>query len=218
MTIKHISFDVWNTLITANTDYSAARNKILSEYAAITEESATSIYKEVKYLIDKDAEAGYCGGTLDSWFKLGKALGVSSWNIKNMQRDCIEAFEKYPPKLNRELSDALCDLYLSYDISIKSNTNFIPGSIVSRCAGLNKVPFIFKHFSDDFLMCKPDTRFFKQTLCDQRTLNLFPGQVLHVGDSEVFDGKCVDIGFNFCKIDNPEHLLNKLKNGELINA
>ena len=43
-------------------------------------------------------------------------------------------------------------------------------------------------------------------------------EILHMGDSEIYDGKCVDLGFKFCHVKNPQDLLEKLEKGEIINA
>lgn len=215
MTIKHISFDVWNTLIEANPAYALARNAIIADYAFTTKERAAAIYKEVKKELDADAERGVCGNTADAWVKLGKALGMSLMSVSAMQRDCIEAFEEFPPFFNPDLRQVLCELNFFYDLSIKSNTNFIPGSVVAKAAGLNDVPFMFKHFSDTYQMCKPDPRFFLLTLDEKGMYDVEPGEILHVGDNMVCDLKCVDAGFNFWYVSSPQDLLNNLEQGAL---
>lgn len=48
------------------------------------------------------------------------------------------------------------------------------------------------------------------------TFDLAPEEILHVGDSLIYDGKAVDIGMKFCHIINPEDLLAKLKKRNLL--
>lgn len=218
MTIKHISFDVWNTLITANPAYSYYRNKIIAEYAFITEERAATVYKSIKEMLDTMAENGVCGNAAYAWQVLGHELHMSVHSVSMMQRDCIEMFETFPPFFDPALRDALWRLSGLCDISIKSNTNFIPGSVVTKASGLDMVPFMFTHFSDVYQMCKPDPRFFKLTLDEEMMYDVNTEEVLHIGDNLICDGKCVDIGFNFCHISNPQDLLNKLEKGEIIHA
>ena len=219
MTIKHISFDVWNTLITANKRYAEERTEIISYFAGISPKEARGKYLEVKHKLDKDAESFVCGDAYYAWYTLGKYLGVDRQDAEKMKMYCEQAFIVNPPQLNQDLVDQLISLDKNYELSIKSNTNFISGRILAQAVGFDRMPWwSFMHFSDEQLLCKPSILFFAKTLLSSKLSSLANYEILHVGDSEVFDGKCVDIGFNFCKIDNPDHLLNKLKNGELINA
>lgn len=219
MTIKHISFDVWNTLITANKRYALERTEAISYFAGIPPKGADIMYCKIKEYLDQRAEKGICGTSTTAWHILGKNLNMELKAIAEMRHTCEQAFIANPPHLNEALVDQLINLDNHYELSIKSNTNFISGKVLSEAVGFDKMPwFSFIHFSDDFMMCKPDVLFFAQTIINTKLNDINAEEILHVGDSEIFDGKCVDIGFNFCKIDNPEHLLNKLKNGELFNA
>lgn len=219
MTIKHISFDVWNTLITANKRYALERSEVISYFAGISPKEAEAAYAHVKMLLDMDASLGICSGVSHAWYTLGKFLGVDRSTADKIRMHCEGAFTTHPPHLDGCLVDKLSALINKYELSIKSNTNFISGEILSEALGFYEMPFwSFTHFSDEYGWCKPDPLFFQWTQVCSDIQGIRAEEVLHVGDSEIFDGKCVDIGFNFCKIDNPEHLLNKLKNGELFNA
>lgn len=215
--IKHISFDVWNTLITANKHYAYERTETISYFAGIPPKEADMMYCKVKKHLDQNAENGICSFTSTAWHLLGKNLNMKPKEIVKMQHACEQAFIANPPKLNEDLVYQLVYLSFDYELSIKSNTNFISGRILSEAVGFDRMPWwTFMHFSDEHLLCKPDILFFAKTLLSSKLSNLANYEILHIGDSKVFDGKCVDLGFKFCHINNPEDLLNKLINGEVI--
>lgn len=220
MTIKHISFDVWNTLVTANERYAYERGEIISYFAKTTPEEANVAYAHVKRVLDINAANMLCGDEYHAWWALGRHLGVDRKAAEQMKKYCEMSFLVHPPHLDMALVDQLILLSTGdYELSIKSNTNFIPGYILAEAVGFDRMPFwAFMHFSDHWQMCKPDKLFFEQTLLRSYNRSLQPEEVLHIGDSEIFDGKCVDYGFNFCHIKNPQDLLDKLNKGEIINA
>lgn len=219
MTIKHISFDVWNTLITANPEYTSARSAAIATIAGITKEQAAEAYTTVKKKLDTEAEELRCGDVNHAWNTLGLHLGVSEEKTRRMQMVCEHLFHVFPPHMEEDLIGHLMVLGWNYEVSIKSNTNFISGRILSSVMGFDRMPwFSFTHFSDHWRMCKPDALFFAQTLLCSSDQELIAEEVLHIGDSKTFDGGCVDIGFNFCHIKNPQDLLEKLNKGEIINA
>lgn len=218
MTIKHISFDVWNTLITANPNYADMRAWTIAKYGDITEVEARAAYKKIKKELDNAALQGTAECAAYAWERLGYELGITPLKSAKLRFECEQWFLKFPPHVAVDLPMHL--LYLSgrYDLSIKSNTNFISGDILRRaCKFESWNCFEFTHFSDEALLCKPDPRFFARTLT-YSPIPLLGQEVLHVGDSEEYDGKCVDLGFNFCHIKNPNDLLDKLAKGELVNA
>lgn len=216
MNIKHISFDVWNTLITSNPLYAAGRDGAIANIVGITFEQAKEVYTVIKKQLDAEAEQYVCGDVSRAWEQLALHLGIDDGKRMELQTVCEDLFRAFPPKLNMDLVDQLMYLSCKYEMSIKSNTNFISGKILSEVVGFDRMPWwSFMHFSDQHLLCKPDILFFAKTLLDSSLDDLAAEEVLHIGDSKIFDGRCVDIGFNFCHINNPEDLLNKLKNGDL---
>nr|DAY73602.1 MAG TPA: putative hydrolase [Caudoviricetes sp.] len=219
MTIKHISFDVWNTLVTANERYAYERTEIISYFAGISPREAGEAYREIKKVLDADAANMVCGDEYHAWWVLGRHLGVDRKAAEKMKMYCEKAFIANPPHLNEDLVDQLIYLSFNYELSIKSNTNFVSGRILSEAVGFDRMPWwSFIHFSDEHMLCKPDILFFAKTLLESNLDELSNYEILHVGDSEIFDGKCVDLGFKFCHVKNPQDLLEKLEKGEIINA
>lgn len=218
MDIKHISFDVWNTLISANANYAEARTQTIAKYGKIGEGEAKEAYKKAKWIMDRAALEGNAECVAYAWNMLGRGIGLMPVESARLRFECEQWFLKFPPHVALDLPVHLRYLAGRYDLSIKSNTNFISGNILRRACMFDSWNcFEFMHFSDEHLLCKPDPRFFLRTTMAS-PIPLAGREVLHVGDSEEYDGKCVDIGFNFCHIKNPNDLLDKLNKGELVNA
>ena len=219
MTIKHISFDVWNTLISANPRYAEERTEIIAYFAGVSPRVAGEAYRHVKKILDENAANMVCGDEYHAWYALGRHLNVDRKAAEQMKKYCEQAFLAHPPTIHEDLLGHLMVLAWQYELSIKSNTNFIPGHVLAQAVGFDRMPWwSFMHFSDQHSLCKPDPLFFALTFLACKDEEICNDEILHVGDSEIFDGKCVDIGFKFCHIKNPEDLLNKLNKGELINA
>lgn len=215
--IKHISFDVWNTLITANPEYAKARTKIISNVAQVSLSEAEACYKTAKKILDKNAEQGVCEDVIEAWRLLSAWLGLPDSYGDIMRYYAEIEFLHYRPTFNSELAKELCELSQDFSLSIKSNTNFISGAVLKKACEFEELDcFDFMHFSDEFLLCKPDPLFFAKTLLAQDDDDCCFGEILHVGDNLICDGKCVDVGMQFCYVSSPEDLLNKLKNGNLL--
>lgn len=215
--IKHISFDVWNTLITTNPEYAKARAQIISNVAEVSLSEAETCYKTIKKILDKQAEEGVCEDVIDAWRFLSTWFGLSDSYGDIMRYYAEIEFLHYRPTFNLELVKELRKLSQDFSLSIKSNTNFISGDVLKKACEFEELDcFDFMHFSDEFLLCKPDPMFFTKTLLEQDDEDCSFDEILHVGDNLICDGKCVDVGMQFCYVSSPEDLLNKLKTGELI--
>lgn len=213
--IKHISFDVWNTLITANPLYAQERTKIIASVANIPLHQADAAYNDVKRFLDKEAENERCGKVSRAWNTLGVALDIKNHDREQIRLACEAAFMHFAPHLDMELVDELMKLSTNFELSIKSNTNFISGKVLSAAVGFDRMPFWgFTHFSDMMGMCKPDKRFFEETLRSSVIRLLSFSEVMHVGDNAICDGSVVDYGMKLCLVNNPQHLLTKLKEGD----
>lgn len=213
--IKHISFDVWNTLITANPQYAQERVRIISGIANVPLHKADEAYNDMKRFLDKEAEEERCDTVERAWSALGFKLGLKNHDRVQLREACEMAFLHYPPHIDMELVDELMKLSTNFELSIKSNTNFISGKVLSEAVGFDRMPFWgFTHFSDLMGMCKPDKRFFEQTLRSSVIRLLSFSEVMHVGDNAICDGSVVDYGMKLCLVNNPQHLLTKLKEGD----
>lgn len=192
---QHLSFDVWNTLIVANPDYSAARTKYLAHRFDVNPNFAACVYTHMKRLADKAAEDfGHQFSTAHMYEVLVKAFDQKAGpEVAIEVRHTLEyLFKEHPPIYDLALVQALADRTKG-SISILSNTNFITGSLLCETvfdkwqeAG---VSFCFKLFSDEYGVAKPSTQFFglmKTQVMELYNSNHF-NMVTHVGDNERCD-------------------------------
>lgn len=219
--IKHISFDVWKTLINPSKEYGAKRNEIIAKHLGIELEEAKALYKSCKKFLDKSAEInGTCFSTPNCWKLLVKISGKKVDHIPLME-ECALLFSDYLPEFSSELPQELQKLReQGYTLSITSNTNFISGNVLFANIFKDWDVFSSAQFSDLHEVAKPNPEFFNVTY--SKALLLDPttelSEVLHVGDNLICDAECVQAGFTFAYVQNPEDLLNILKRGKLVNA
>lgn len=223
--VKHISLDFWNTLGTANPEYSEERRFILSDFTSMIRETLDSdgsfdghsvrycaqAYKEVKKMIDADVLLGKrysidkCFDTLIDWLEVHPL----HHELTKLKADLWEAFYKHPPTILHETIEQLQRLKVKgYTLSIGSNTNFIPGKVI-REAVLDRLDlFDFFIFSDEIGVAKPNTEFFLRVNKATFKLRAIVGQsVLHIGDSKDFDYKPAKaFGLQAAHIDSPKDL------------
>lgn len=217
--IKAISFDVWNTLIPSNKEYTIVRNEIISKHLNIDYEKANELYRICKKFFDTVAEInGTCFSTSDCWKILCKIANKKEVNHEHLMNECQILFNNYIPKYDKELVEHLKELKRSgFILAITSNTNFISGNTLYKNIFDKWNVFDTASFSDQILFAKPHRNIFNTTFNNiNKITELKPLNVLHVGDNKICDGLSIDYGFNFEYVKNPEDLLLKLKNNILI--
>lgn len=188
MTIKHVSFDAWNTLIEPNPDYAQERDSILLEFGLglnFTQE----VYRDVKKTICRDAEKnGLCSPNSEVYKRLLGAYGMDQTDWGQLQYKFERAFLKYPPLTKWETFAAIRDLTSAdITISITSNTNPMSGRIL-RHIFLEVAPRVnwkFFLFSDEQEVAKPNPIMWQRMLAGAGVLDT--SAVVHVGDHPVCD-------------------------------
>lgn len=223
--IRHISFDVWNTLIKGNLAFQPARTSAIASVLPVELADAKRAYTEVKAhfddLAEREGKAHTCrevyeelidrlmsgSGLEANWFALAPIL----------RRKTEELFRQFPPHILPSTIETLRELHgAGYTISIGSNTNFISGTVLAELLD-PLVPFEFKVFSDLDGYAKPHPEFFAMILDKARAVrtsvqpegraDLSLSQILHVGDNLICDGKgSVDAGMEFFYVKGPEQL------------
>lgn len=222
MSIKHLSFDVWNTLITPNKEYGTHRTQAIARHFGVTEQEAKDAYKQCKKFLDNCAElVGFGMSLMNNWKLLEKTLGKKDTDLNAIISECDELFKAYQPAFDDELKEELKALKAKgFTLSIKSNTNFISGKTLSSVLFNDLDVFSFQHYSDMFGMAKPDFNFYalssQELYNNHSTRDVGCGNIMHIGDNKITDGKCTGIGWNFGYVQGPEELLHKLKNNEIV--
>jgi FMN phosphatase YigB (HAD superfamily) len=206
MTIKHISFDLWNTLITPNPEYAKARTEFLVKISGKGEEEVKRGYKELKDAAEHNILAKT---SAEHASELLTNLGIQGYRL--IRKGIYEAFNKYPPGINPSTISWLHRNKSNYGYSILSNTNFISGHALGPWLE-NQLPDLFQaaYFSDVEGVAKPSSQFFGKVLDLRRDLE--PGEILHVGDSLLHDKLGAQrVGLVALKIDSPSTLVNQLE-------
>lgn len=218
--IKHVSFDVWNTLITPNPAFAAARTKLLALALNMEPEHVKRCYTKVKAIADGNAEQhGEAFTTDEMYHLLYKSMGLTvSPGLHREIRLTVETlFTAYPPSVGtgvRELMSWLAER--SITTSIGSNSNFISGSVMRPfLENALSHRFMTAVFSDLIQAAKPASRFFDAV---SFKINVFRNdtiernEILHVGDNTVCDVHgAQDAGMHGLLIEAPNMLFDQVK-------
>jgi putative hydrolase of the HAD superfamily len=193
--IKHISFDLWGTLIKSNPDYKPQRNYLIRKFfgSLISDEQI----KSGKGLLDKIMEVS---GTQLSYAHqmliiISGSYGRDIFYSHEFHKQQLIRFELENMQLVRECPPLLMDgaqevleglLERDISTSVLSNTSFIPGVALHTALRQMKVSdyFLFEMFSDIELLAKPSPALYKRMV--SRTYQQ-RHDVLHVGDNEHAD-------------------------------
>lgn len=224
---KHqfFTFDVWNTLIVANLEFSRLRTEAIAEAYGVTFEEAKEAYTSVKFFLDQSAEiASICMSTPQCWQLLdvtierirrkkglNKAYRVDR---KALSEKCNELFKANLPILTEGTKDVLRRLKASgKSMGIISNTNFIPGSLLYSELFAELEVFDATLFSDDYGHPKPRHNTFNHIMYRLQREDDEHGHptIVHVGDNLICDGFAVRYGYNFQHVDNPDNLVEIFK-------
>lgn len=200
--IKHISFDLWYTLIQSDHSYKPRRDQLFKDTFQVARslEEINTQFKYFDILINAINEKTGGQGTFhEIYYHLLAALGVDIRQVHTEQLDEYYAateklfFQHRPtlidpetPALFRELRD------MGYTISLLSNTAYIPGTTLRQLMpewGIDSY-FDFQLYSDEEGTSKPAAKFYQ--LMFDRVNKMYPvtrEQILHVGDNPIADVK-----------------------------
>lgn len=217
--IKHISFDVWNTLITANPEFANARRAMIASVTGAEQDVVKSVYTAIKQKADKYAEkcgVAFTTEQLISELVLKLTGRHNEASVEVIKNEITHLFIKHPPVLPRGTRARLDQVYdLGISLSIASNSNFISGSVMYPwlCSHL---PLAFGVFSDLEGTSKPSATFFGKVIDAARTARgwqeIDVNEILHVGDNPICDGwGATQLGLNVLMINHPEELRDALK-------
>lgn len=209
--IKHVSFDLWNTLLKSNPKFSETRRRILSKISGKQEVEVQDIIRKVSIAHDKEImETGYhTTNSAGMYERVFRQLGIEP--SEDDMEDFIDLMGKVF-KLNEP--SFICPNTLEtlekvknkgITMSILSNTGYVESSHIR--------PFLVKHgisqymyynntyagmyFSDELGRAKPNPALFSFVAIMHGAKN---DEMLHVGDSLIADGGATNIGCQFLEI------------------
>ena len=197
---KHISFDLWLTLIKSNPDYKIKRSQLLAEFFDIPFDAnhINSTVRKHDVLFNRIAEITgrhiYQG---HMWLII---LGDLGCNVAEITQERLTEFYRLQEKLFLENSPILIDeesdktlnklTAHGITINLLSNTGFIEGRllrIVLAGWGLEKY-FSFQLYSDETGFSKPGPAAFESLFDNIQKINsVNRSEVLHIGDNKIAD-------------------------------
>lgn len=220
--IRHISFDLWLTLIKSNPLFKQKRAEYLAENfnpRGLSAETVFNIVHKLDRACDRlNEKSGKKKETSFMYKAILKRLGYKIEAISlNLLEDIIsqvnQLFFKYPPVLlNGNIVQILTSLKQDgYTLNISSNTGFIEGFYLRRFLQSVKLDsfFDFAVFSDEINASKPSSGFYEQVY---RKIKSEKHEVLHIGDNYLADFMGASrFGFNALLIENRDYSLELIK-------
>lgn len=193
--IKHISLDLWNTLLISNPNFSVERVKYFSKNY-LSNKKNNLISKEIENIgIETDLINMSEGISIPSEKMYSKLLFkqqniiLDESDLKIIYSDLELIFLKNLPFIMYNI-DALKECFENllsrgYSLNISSNTAFIKGkTLINVLEKLElKQYFSFFIFSDEINFSKPSKKFFEKLLNNCEKLKINKENIIHIGDS-----------------------------------
>lgn len=204
---KHISFDVWNTLLYPNPVFNKKRLKSISEMFKIPHELVVASYSFTKKYVDYSAAHHKRAFTTDEVYDIfcNNICSAFIENKETIRAETERLFLEYPPLVIVPVKETLIRLRnAGIRMSIASNSNFISGKIMGPFLddAIEKL-FDFKIFSDLEKKVKPSQEFYDIIIRNAA----FPVEnILHIGDDSICDGEAERYGLGVRLIENPHKL------------
>jgi putative hydrolase of the HAD superfamily len=224
MAIRHLSFDLWMTLIKSNPVFKIKRaeyfydrynprvaeltelNRLIREIDrrcdAYNEKTGKKVPANVMYsmiLTESGNDAGLISGEL----------------LNDIESDMNRLFSEFSPfLLNGKIKNTLENLRNDgYTLNLASNTGFIGGNVILNILkDLNLYDYFdFFIFSDQICVSKPSA-FFYDFIFDRLKDSMSRNEVMHIGDNYHADfSGAVDYGFHAMYICRPDYTYYDIK-------
>lgn len=214
--IRHLSFDVWQTLIKPNPEFGRARTRFLVAELSLPAETVEAAYRKIKDSADRAAEERGVGmRSHEVYDAFLKELGRTSADWYTLRAGLERLFRKHPPTVRPTMIHWLRGAQArGYGLSIASNTNFIRGEALHDIVlGTWGVAWDFQVFSDQIGCSKPHDHFWNVVKERARAhTGAEPNQILHIGDNLICDGGCRQHGIGFAPVAGPDDVPHLLEN------
>jgi putative hydrolase of the HAD superfamily len=219
--IKHISFDLWLTLIKSHPEFKKHRADFLRKEFNPRGFSLTEVI-EIVQKTDKvsDRINEINGKKLQTELMYNRILLKLGNKPEMINEDLLveiktignELFMNYQPEfLNTSILPMLDTLKaMGFNLNLSSNTGFIEGNVISQTLkNLNIFEYFdFCIYSDEINASKPSYNFFEKVY---EQINYKKSEVLHIGDNYKADYEgALNYGFNALHIKNKQYTINDI--------
>ena len=193
---KHISFDLWLTLIQSNPEYKQKRNRLMIDFFSINLEPSVvdDSYNKFDKLFNNINEI--TGGNLNAkelWLIFLAEMNV---DVQLLNLTALQAFTDKTEKLFFEYHPTLLDnrtpqllerlVNEGYTLSLLCNTSFTESNFLKKLLvllGIDKY-LSFKLYSDEMGYSKPNINVYEQLYNEAQKLRpLTKKDILHIGDN-----------------------------------
>lgn len=222
--IKHISFDLWLTLIKSHPQFKKKRAELIADKYNSKRLGLLQIEDFIRLLdkkIDKHNET--TGGKVPAREMYYRILRETCKDGNNVLHEMAESLENESNKLFQLYQPELLNVNIipilewlkdkGYTINLSSNTGFIEADTLRIALdGIGLLPFFsFCIFSDEIKASKPSSVFFHEVY---KKAGLAKEEMLHIGDNPLTDYKgAKDFGFEALLITEKDYTLNDIKKG-----
>ncbi len=207
--IKHISFDLWLTLIQSNPNFKNERNKLFKSFFEIKYD-LNLVSDKIRYydvLCNSiNEKIGYNIDTFEIYLFILKSLDydINCCSIDKFEEFYFESeilFFRHEPKFieNNIVNTLIKFQEDSVSLSILSNTGFIKGNTIRKFLRKYDLEnlFSFQIYSDECKFSKPNSKIFQ--LVNDNVIKMdiqSKSDVLHVGDNLIADYEgALEFGF-----------------------
>lgn len=222
MKIKHISFDLWMTLIKSHPEFKLKRAELIAKtfnIDNITPKEIDSFIRSVDNIFDRyNMISGKKLSANKMYLNLLEKLLPDKTPITieiaiGIRKQADLLFEEYQPVfLNENIPYILSGLKEhEYTLSLSSNTGFIEGETLRKTLknmGIFQY-FDFLIFSDEINASKPSSHFFQHVY---NHINASKEEVIHIGDNPKADYLGArNFGFRALLITDPNYTINDIR-------
>jgi putative hydrolase of the HAD superfamily len=208
---KHISFDLWLTIIKSNPEFKDKRNILFREFFNIDKpiEEVASVIRKYDILTNTiNEKVGKNFDTYEIYLLIlgdltnGKIDGYNEGQLFEFYKLTEDLLLQYKPLLlNSEIPLVLNSLKKEgISMNILSNTAFIKGSSLRKILEYYELDqyFSFQIYSDEIGFSKPGTAIYQHAYnAIKQISNIAKHEVIHVGDNKISDYEgALKFGFN----------------------
>lgn len=222
MKIKHISFDLWMTLIRSHPEFKLKRAELIADTFNIKNISPKEIDSFIRSVDNVFDRYNMISGKKLSANKMYRGLlqrlapkndTVSIETAIGLRKQADALFLEYCPVfMNDNIPQILSQLKdEGYILNLSSNTGFIEGETLrTTLTDLGIVQYFdFLIFSDEINASKPSSHFFQHVY---NHIQASKEEILHIGDNPKADYQgAKNFGFNALLITDSNYTINDIR-------
>lgn len=198
--IKHVTIDVWGTIIKSNPEYGKNKALYLKKKFSLphSPEEILRLWRRVDgYFSERDVKTGKYGLLEDRLLSILSILGISpmtAGDLGELHQDlCALFLQSMPTLYSEDTYNVLADINNRAGVesmTIVSNTGTIQGKqlrLVLQHLNIDRM-FDSQMYSDEQGVSKPSTEMFQRVATTYASANYDGSEFLHIGDDLIADG------------------------------